>query len=266
LVHEDKWLAMAPALDVAKDFGLVDKRLRDSKEWIEVEATTAHEFMASLALGLCHPDSDLCHRDDRASTWVPATGESSAVTGLLAGLVPETEADGSDRDLRLRVRGELRACELCTILLEKALPVPGLPPTPKQLERFRRRHGARLPSMRRHVESLIDEMGDEEVRRFRQVDRFTEEIDELVGEAERYLGEAGLRQIRRTQLLQVLKFAPGLSAPVGATLDTAASLETASDFAQEPLAYLAFARVELRLDARYRGRAESEPLVALFGG
>lgn len=265
-VHKDKWLAMGPVLDVARDLGLVEERARGYRWWLEVEATTAAEFMASLALGLCHPDSDLCHREDRRFTWVPATGESSAVRGLLAGLVPETDASGTDRDLRLRVQGELRACELRTILLEKALPVPGAPPTLEQLERFRRRHGAGLPSMRRHMESLIDEMSDEDVRRFRQVDRFTEEIENLVGEAERYLSEAGLRKIRRTPLLRMLKFAPGLSAPVGATLETAASLETAGDFTREPLAYLAFARVELRLDARYWGRAGSEPLVALFGG
>ena len=227
-VHEDKWLAMGSSLDLAEDLGLVDKRPLGSGRWIEVEATTADEFMASLALGLCHPDSDLCRREDRRFTWVPATGQSSAVTGLLAGLVPETDGGGTDdRDLRLRIQGEVRACELRAILLEKALPVPGDPPTPEQLERFRRRHGARLPSLRRHMESLIDAMSDEEVRRFRQVDRFTEEIEDLVGDAERYLSEAGLRQIRRMPLLRVLKFAPVVSAPVGATLETAASLETA---------------------------------------
>jgi hypothetical protein len=266
-VHRDKWLAMGGgALDVASNFGLVAERQRRSQKWIEVEATTADEFMASLALGLCHPDSDLSSGEDRGLRWVPATGESSAVSGLLAGLVPDTDANGTDRDLRLRVQGELRACELRTILLEKALPVPADPPTPEELERFRRRHGARLPSMRRHLEALIDGMSDEEVRRFREVDRFTEEMEELVGEAERYLNEAGLRQISRTPLLRVLKFAPGLSAPVDATIETAASLETASDFAREPLAYLAFARVELRLGDRYRIPADSEPLVALFDG
>lgn len=62
-IHRDKWLAMGSVLDVAKHFGLVERRVRGFDGWIEVEETTANEFVASLALGLCHPDSDLCHRE-----------------------------------------------------------------------------------------------------------------------------------------------------------------------------------------------------------
>ena len=54
-VHQDKWLATGSALNVARHVGLVDRRAFDG--WIEVETTTAAEFMANLALGLCHADS-----------------------------------------------------------------------------------------------------------------------------------------------------------------------------------------------------------------
>jgi hypothetical protein len=263
-VHKDKWLAMGSALREAQDLQLARYEHENEPGWIEVEPATANEFMASLALGLCHPDSGLCRYGSAGVAWVPSTGESAALDGLLAGLTPAATESRADRKLRLRVQGEIELCELRTTFLEEALPIPAQPPSVQQIEAFRRKHGDLLPRARRRVEALVDAVSEnKETLQERQLSREAQEIEELLTQAEAYLGEAGLRRTRRSPLLRIAKAVPGASAPVGAVLETAASLEKGAAIEQEPLAYFAFARVELKLDARWTPDVP-HPLVQTF--
>ncbi len=99
---------------------------------------------------------------------------------------------------------------------------------------------------------------------FRDIDRLGDEIDDLVAQAESYLKESGLRRIRRSPLTRMLKAVPLLTGPVGAAQDLAESLETSAHVAANPLAYFAFAQVELKLDERYHAQPESVALLEFF--
>jgi hypothetical protein len=158
----------------------------------------------------------------------------------------------ASRQLTLRLEGEDRVRELRSIVLERVLPIPAAPPNGDEIERFRHRHGDRLPAFRRHLESLVEEVlvKEDEVMQLRRIDRIAEEVDELVREVEAYLGEAGFRGLRRSALVHLLKIVPGLAGPVSAAQGAAGALERTEHIEIHPLAYLAFARRELHLDAR----------------
>jgi hypothetical protein len=263
-IHRDKWLVMGSGLQTAESVGLA-KRKRGADPWIDVETTTGNEFMATLALALCHPDCQAAGAEPR-STWVPATNRRAAFAALLAGLAPGGLDSAFEHDLRLRVRGETRAARVRTSILDKALPVPEVQPTPEQLERFRDQHGESLPGFRRDLESQIDKilmMKDEELE-LRAIERIADYVDQLVPQVRAYLREAGFRRVRRSPLVRMLKFVPFLSGPASALQDTAGSLETATHVEAEPLAYLALARVKLGPEVTYGVAPGRAPLVEAF--
>jgi hypothetical protein len=275
-IHWDKWLAGGSALEHAQSLGLASDRGRFGMgEWIEVEVETGNEFMASLALALCHPSSGLSTRISAAATtrlpaattWLPASDSVAAFTALTGGLERSTFPDSGQRLLRLRIEGEARICDLRALLLERALPVPDVPPSSAEIELFRVHHGDLLPALRRRIESELDRAaaGGDDVTQLRAVDRLSEEIEDLVGQAEAYLREAGFRRISRSPLLRLMKFIPGASGPVDAATSSAEALEAARKFESEPLAYFAFAREELKLDGPLRAaRLDWPSLVELF--
>jgi hypothetical protein len=84
----------------------------------------------------------------------------------------------------------------------------------------------------------------------RMLDRIADEIEELVIEVEAYLSEGGFRRVRRSTLVHLLKIVPGLTGSIAAVQGAAGTLETAGRIEVNPLAYLAFAHTELRLDNR----------------
>jgi len=239
-VHVDKWMNYMGGVEQVMREGLVRDHLR--ADWLEVEPRTANEFMAALTLGLCHPDGGLSRGSGCA--WTPATDDPTAFRVLLTGLEKAEPALATERDVQLRLRGQLQACEVRTSLLEQALPTPVEPVSAERIEQFRRRHDDRLPRCRRHVEALIDGMLDlDEVRRLRAVDRVADEVAELAEQAEAYLRESGIRRLTRSPQ----------------ALETAGSLNT------EALAYLALARAELGLDAGYHTLPGNAPFVEIFG-
>lgn len=186
----------------------------------------SNEFMAALTLGLCHPAGGLSQGSGCA--WIPATDDPTAFRVLLSGLEKAEPASPVERDIQLRLRGQLQACEVRTSLLEQALPAPAEPVSAEQIEQFRRRHDDRLPRCRRHIEALIDgTLALDEIRRLRALERVAEEVAELAREAEAYLNEAGIRRLTRSPLIRMLKVAPPLTVPVSGVLETAQALETA---------------------------------------
>jgi len=261
-VHIDKWMHYMGGVEQVMREGLVRDHLWG--DWLEVESRTANEFMAALTLGLCHPEGGLSRGSGCA--WIPATDDPAAFRVLLSGLEKAEPASPVERDVQLRLRGELQACEVRTSLLEQALPAPAEPVSAERIEQFRRKHDDRLPRCRRHIEALIDRtLALDEIRRLRALERVAEEVAELAAEAEAYLKEAGIRRLTRSPLIRMLKVAPPLAVPVSGVLETAQALETAGSLNSEALAYLALARAELGLDAGYRTLSGNAPLVEVFG-
>jgi len=228
----------------------------DHGEWLDVEATTANEFMAALALALCHPDSYLLRRVAQhgdGNAWVPTTDRPSAVDALLSGLVPVAPTDSFAPQFPLRVHGEIKASQVRASLLSDLLPVPAEPIPTEALVAFRRRHGDLLPQLRRHVEARIDEILsiDDPVMQQRLYDRIVDEFGQRLTQAAAYLRETGVRKVKKSTMLRILKAVPLLSNPVGALQDIADSMISNPEFETQPLAYLAFASHELRLLTTY---------------
>ncbi|WP_203711427.1 DUF6236 family protein [Asanoa siamensis] len=224
---------------------LHDRESTRRDDWIAVEQTTANEFMAALTLAV-REELDRDHRFNQPNqrmTWVPTTDLAEAVQALLAGLRAATPAD-DDARLRLRVSGELAAAEIRTELLRDLLPVPTEPLPASKIFEFRRKHGSLLPDLRRHLESKIDEALaiEDEILRFRLLDRVRDQLEDQVSEAETYLRELSLKRISRSSILKILTFVPFLKDPIEAGQDLAESARTNPAFDAEPLAYLAFAR------------------------
>jgi hypothetical protein len=124
--------------------------------------------------------------------------------------------------------------------------VPVEPLSSSQILAFRRKHGSLIPDLRRHLESKIDEALEieNEVLRFRMLDRIRDELDDRIVEAEIYLRELPTRAVARSSILKFLKFIPGLKDPIEVGQDLAQNAMTNPDFESEPLAYLAFARAD----------------------
>ncbi len=256
-IHRDKWLTYAAGLVEVKRLGLADM-LRDPREWIWVEATTAAEFMAALALSLCESggrrDGWRSQEMNSCETWVPTTDSPPAVSALLAGLVPVPNQDDVNSPIRLRVQGELRVADVRSRLLERLLPVPQDPLSEKEILRFRRRHGGALPELRRFLEAKIDEAMSiaDPVFRGRFMDRIEDEVHQRTEEAIGYLRSSGIRRISPSSLLRVFKFIPGFKDPIETAQELAQNLRRDAALETAPLAYLAFARATFARDQEYR--------------
>ncbi|MEU1605205.1 hypothetical protein [Micromonospora matsumotoense] len=250
-VHRDKWLMYGSGLQMVQQMGLAlrgDRFAHNHRDdWVALEQRTANEFMAALALALCQTASGANGESYGEAlppgTWVPTTDMLEAIQVILAGLEPVSVL-GNDQRMNLRVRGEIAAAEVRTGLLSDLLPVPTTPLAVDQVVAFRRKHGNLLPNLRRHLEAKIDEALaiEDEVLRFRLLERITDELEDQISEAETYLRELPLKSVARSSLLKVLKFVPFLKDPIEAGQDTLESLRTNPNFETEPLAYLAFAR------------------------
>jgi hypothetical protein len=249
-VHSDKWLTYRAGLLQIQHLGLAaPDRSVGQRNWINVEVATAAEFMAALTLSLCETGGQEGWRSsdrNNSEAWVPTTDTSSAISSLLAGMEPMPQGSSSGDRILMRVKGELRAAEVRTHLMEQLLPVPDQVVSIDKLLKFRRRHGSLLPALRRYIESKIDESMTiaDPILRSRFMDRIEDELLQRSEEAEAYLREQGLERISRSSLLRVLKYFPVLRDLSETTQDLAENLRTSQGFEAEPLAYLAFARLE----------------------
>ncbi len=256
-IHRDKWLTYAAGLAEVESLGLAND-LHGPEEWIWVEATTAAEFMAALALSLCESggrrDGWRSQEMNSCETWVPTTDSPPAVSALLAGLVPVRNQNDAGPPIHLRVRGELQVAEVRSHLLERLLPVPDGRLSVDEILRFRRRHGGALPELRRFLESRIDEAISipDPVLRARFMDRIDDEVNQRTEEAVCYLRASGIRRISQSSLLRIFKFIPGLKDPIETAQDLAQSLRRDAALETAPLAYLAFARATFAREQGYR--------------
>jgi hypothetical protein len=256
-IHRDKWLTYSAGLVEVEHLGLANG-LRDPEEWIWIEATTAAEFMAALALSLCESggrrEGWRSQEMNSCETWIPTTDSPPAVSALLAGLVPVRDQNEAGPAVRLRVRGELQVAEVRSRLLERLLPVPEGQLPVEEILRFRRKHGGALPELRRFLEAKIDEAMSipDPVFRARFMDRIDDEVNQRTEEAVRYLRSSGVRRISQSSLLRVLKFIPGLKDPIETAQELAQNLRRDAALETAPLAYLAFARATFAREQEYR--------------
>jgi len=150
-IHGDKWVPWRSGLYTTVDMGLARPRSHAwEMDWIDVESTTANDFMAALALALCHPRCEFC-QEMSPVVWIPTTDRSNAFSALLNGLVAISPDSLRERDLRLRVRGEIKASQLRTSILERALPTPAEPLVQKRYCSF----GAAMEASCQRVDDIL---------------------------------------------------------------------------------------------------------------
>jgi hypothetical protein len=250
-IHADKWLSYASGMRAVIAMGLAEEV---GYSWVMVERTTAAEFMSALALSLCQARP-------APAKWVPATDRPEVFDALLSGLESAADPRRAGR-VDLRINGEIRAAEVRSALLEDLLPVPAEPIPIDEIVRFRRRHGALLPALRRFLEAKVDDALaiDDLVMRQRMLDRLHEEVEERAGQAEQYLRELPLKRVGRSSLLKLMKVVP----LVEGIQDSAESLRSHPEFEREPLAYLAFARAQFSPAPVYQPAPAGIPLVSRF--
>ena len=252
-IHRDKLLHPAVPNQLV-ELGLAEKRERSN--WLAVESDIARDFMAGLVLALCHPKSRWSQhfRAERAiDRWHPATDKPRSLEALMTGFAAAPTGDRKAELLRLRVRGELKASELRSIVLEDLLPVPDGPVPVDDILRFRRKHGRLLPQLRLDLEARLDEalqIVDPDLQ-VRHIDRLIDEGRQRIDEARAYLRESGLRYLKDSTLVRIFKFIPGVGGPVGAAQEIAGGMVTHPDFESEPLAYLAFANERFAAKPEY---------------
>lgn len=155
-IHSDKWLSMAPALRAARELRLVSTTGASSGPgWIQVESRTANEFVASLAVAL-YQTVVARTASGFPIPFLPATDQAECFRALTTQSRSVDEDRRADHQLTLRLEGDQRVRKVRTALLDRLLPIPEDLPTVEQLECFRRRHGEKLPTFRRHLEERID--------------------------------------------------------------------------------------------------------------
>jgi hypothetical protein len=241
-LHQEKLLTAVLPTELVR-LGLSD---HPSHEWVRIEGTTAREWMAALVLGLCHPRSrwtaDL-RKQRQIDKWLPATDKPQSLDALLTGFDRAEPRDAQSRMVRLRVNGEVKLTQLRQMVLEDLLPIPDEPVPVEAIVKFRRKHESLLPQLRAYLEDRLTmafAIPDEDIR-IRAVDSIVDEAQSRIEQAKAYMAEAGIRRIKDSKLLTVMKVLPAVGDPIGKVQDISGALLTQPEFESEPLAYLAFA-------------------------
>lgn len=250
LVHSDK--GNVDAFYRLCDFGICER----AGEWWQIERRTSADYMAILALALAEPghDSELIPRDQTMVPHVdgvrrvPVTDQMHSLLPLLAGTSEVISAK-----LRERSEGQAAVGQVQMMVLEHLFPAPATAIDPERLERFMRRHGDLLPSFRREVEARVDEIFNQEQpsMRLRILDRLESEFQETIQQVEAYMSESRFGRILRSPWCALV----GSMVPFVNTLAQGATAGAQIAFpaqprARSPLAYAAFAYVELSPDQR----------------
>jgi hypothetical protein len=254
MIHSDKWLTYGAGLSDLAHLRLAERPHYRPGYWIPMERTTAGEFMAALAMALCHPDSrpnwfsrrghHLVHRE---ADWTPITDSPRHLDLIFSGLEKIEGDDEGDAYTVRRLQSQQDIAAVRTTVLDRLLPVPRTPVSPETIALFRRRHNDLLPAFRRRIESLLDQAASEsnENRRYRIIDLAQQEAEDTLERVTAYLEEGGMRRIARSSLIKALRFIPGAAAPLRNLQDLAGATLTEPQLHRHPLAYLAFASVEL---------------------
>ena len=247
LIHSDKGLFRR-----WEDLGL----FRRAGDWWQVERRTAADYMAMLAIGLAEigHDAPPTTRDRtilpqvEEVRWVPVTDQAHSLLPLLSGT-----SEATTDELRERAEGQAKVRYVQMMVLENLFPAPTAEIEPEKLERFLRRHGDLLPSFRRAVEAKIDEIFNLESRwqQRRALDRLESEFQEAIQQVEAYLSESGFGKLLRSPWCVLIGLIiPGLDPVMRGAAAGADIALPRQPRVQSPLAYAAFASVELSLSDR----------------
>lgn len=264
-LHEEKLLTPVLPHELMR-MGLSDQ---PSYEWVRIEKTTAREWMAALALALCHPRSrwTLYFRDQRQiDAWIPATDKPLSLDALMTGFGRAEPQDSRSRRVRMRVNGEVKLAQLRQMVLEDLLPIPDELVPVEAIVEFRRKHEFLLPQLRVFLEdhlAMAFSIPDEGIR-IRTVDRIVDEARFRIEEAKAYMQEAGFRRIKNSTVLKLLKVVPVIGDPIGKAQEISDAMLRQPQFESEPLAYLAFASETFTPEPGYViDTGESRPLAQI---
>jgi hypothetical protein len=244
LVHSDK--GTIEGFSRLRDRGICER----AGDWWKVERRTAADYMAMLALGLAAPGHDVLPMPRDPSMVprvddvrrVPLTDQMHSLLPLLAGTAEATSAE-----LRERAEGQARVGHIQMVVLKKLFPGPSATVEPEKLERFLRRHGDLLPNFRREVEKRVDEIFNqvEAWQQRRVYDRLESEFQDAIQQVEAYMSESRFGRILRSPWCALVGVIPGLGAPTQAAAAAAEIALPAKPMPRSPLAYAAFASLEL---------------------
>ncbi|MGC5173196.1 hypothetical protein ACLQ2Q_21350 [Microbacterium sp. DT81.1] len=122
-IHNDKLLEVS-LIETLLVAGLADAS--SLHPWLLVEKKTAQEWMAALAIALCHPGSDWATRSAGVTdSWVPVTDRPTSMEALLAGFgAASGVTDTEHRTTREVAAGVSRTAELRSVVLDALLPTP----------------------------------------------------------------------------------------------------------------------------------------------
>jgi hypothetical protein len=152
------------------------------------------------------------------------------------------------------------------MVLEDLLPIPDEPVPVEAIVKFRHKHESLLPQLRAYLEDRLTTafaIPDEDIR-IRTVDSIVDEAQSRIEQAKAYMAEAGLRRIKDSTVLTLLKVVPGIGDPIGKAQDISGALLTQPGFESEPLAYLAFASEAFAPGSSYLiDLADSRPLAQI---
>jgi hypothetical protein len=239
-LHRDK-VTYQPGFERLVDLHLADAAsLEDrSQPWITVEAFTAHEYMAAMAISLTGSQSHFSRYGNEL--WIPSTDSVNRLSWLCG----EVGIDDELHALRLEVHDSVS--QLRAVVLNRLLPVPdGAQVDLESLSQVRRRFGEEMRQFRRFIEHRLLELATEPDpgRQLRQIDLMGEEFEDEIRRVEEYLRRAGVEKVTRSTLVQLARH-----------LDVSGTADRISRAAEDviggqvktvgPLAYASIVRMEV---------------------
>lgn len=238
---------------------LADLRLCSPAEgWWRVELKTASDYMAALALALSTPghqirpvrgDPRILHRADDVRR-VPITDQPHSLLPLLGNTVQAT-----DSELRARAEGQTEVGHIQMMILKKLFPAPVTAVAPSDLERFKRRRGDLLSNFRREVEERVDTIFNltRDWEQQRALDRLESDFEDAIEQVEAYMHESRFGRLLKSPWCVILGLIPGFDLGTRAAAAIADIALPSPQRIRSPLAYAAFANVELP-PSQYRPR------------
>jgi hypothetical protein len=212
--------------------------------WVQVERTTAAEFMGTLAMGMTSPNSSFTRRHGSVR-WLPATDQPHQLLSLVGGAARFPESNEEFHQARVNLAERERKIQ--AIVLGRMFPMLDEFPTDlDELMVFKNEFGPELHRFRRHVEERVVEImniADFDLQ-VRSIDQIGDEFEDEISQAEAHLRLLGVSKVTRSTLIQLAR-----------SVDSTGTVKRLARGVEEviggpggvtgPLAYAAFVKLRL---------------------